>query len=208
MRISILLALCLLPFAGCQSTPQPVAPAATSLVPAPAPVPERADPTVRQRRHIEALIAQNEALTSRVRELEAQPKPTTASAPPSPNSSPLVVSAPITAPAPEPVNEPALAPNAEGLLDLTAIRSGDESNPFAVRTLAPESVREIALRVGGIVRGPSPCALINGRPVQAGDRIESLDVVRIEAAAVLLRHGAELLRLQLTEKPVRIRLPL
>ena len=69
-------------------------------------------------------------------------------------------------------------------------------------------MREIALRVGGIVRGPSPCALINGRPVQAGDRIESLDVVRIEPAAVLLRHGAELLRLPLTEKPVRLRLPL
>lgn len=207
MRISILLSLCLLPFAGCQSALQPVAPISAP-VPAPAPVPERADPTVRQRRHIEALIAQNEALTSRVRELEAQPKPTTTAAPPAPSPTPPVVGAPTTAPAPEPVNEPALAPNAEGLLDLTAVRTGDEANPFAVRTLPPDSVREVALRVGGIVRGPSPCALINGRPVQAGDRIESLDVVRIEPAAVLLRHGAELLRLPLTEKPVRIRLPL
>lgn len=202
MRISLLL--CLLPLAGCQSVPQPVAPVSTPVA-APAPASERADPAVRQRRHIEALIAQNEALASRVRELEAQPKPVTASAPPA-----LLPGSPVvaTAPLPEPVNEPALMPNAEGLLDLTAVRTGDEANPFAVRTLPPESVREIALRVGGIVRGPSPCALINGRPVQAGDRIESLDVVRIEPAAVLLRHGAELLRLPLTEKPVRIRLPL
>lgn len=205
MRISLLL--CLLPLAGCQSAPQPVA-AVSAPVAAPAPIPERADPAVRQRRHIEALIAQNEALASRVRELEAQPKPVTASAPPALISASPVVGASTTATALEPVHEPALMPNAEGLLDLTAVRTGDEANPFAVRTLPPESVREVALRVGGIVRGPSPCALINGRPVQAGDRIESLDVVRIEPAAVLLRHGAELLRLPLTEKPVRIRLPL
>ncbi|MBL9219054.1 MAG: hypothetical protein JNG82_11235 [Opitutaceae bacterium] len=202
MRTSLFL--CLLALAGCQSAPQPVAPVSPPVA-APAPIPERADPAVRQRRHIEALIAQNEALGSRVRELEAQPKPVTASAPPSPVQASAMVP---TAPLPEPVNEPALMPNAEGLLDLTAVRIGDEANPFAVRTLPPESVREIALRVGGIVRGPSPCALINGRPVQAGDRIESLDVVRIEPAAVLLRHGAELLRLPLTEKPVRLRLPL
>lgn len=202
MRISLFL--CLLPLAGCQSAPQPVAPV-NAPVAMPAPASERADPAVRQRRHIEALIAQNEALASRVRELETPPKPVTASAPPV-----LVPGSPVVATAflPEPVNEPALVPNAEGLLDLTAVRTGDEANPFAVRTLPPESVREIALRVGGIVRGPSPCALINGRPVQAGDRIESLDVVRVEPAAVLLRHGAELLRLPLTEKPVRVRLPL
>lgn len=207
MRISLLLSLSLLLFTGCQSAPQPVAPVSTPVA-APAPVSERTDPAVRQRRHIEALIAQNEALASRVRELEAQPKPVIASAPSAPIQASPVVGALAPATAPEPVNEPALVPNAEGLLDLTAVRTGDEANPFAVRTLPPESVREIALRVGGIVRGPSPCALINGRPVQAGDRIESLDVVRIEPAAVLLRHGAELLRLPLTEKPVRIRLPL
>lgn len=169
-------------------------------------MPERADPTVRQRRHIEALIAQNEALANRVRELETQPKPAVIMPRETP---PSALVAPATVPtSPEPASEAALVPNAEGVLDLTAVRAGDEANPFAVRTLPPESVREIALRVGGIVRGPSPCALINGRPVQAGDRVESLDVVRIEPAAVLLRHGAELLRLPLTEKPVRLRLPL
>lgn len=169
---------------------------------------EQPPQVVRQRRHIEALIAQNEALAGRVRELESQPKPVVGVVPPLPNPAPSVTSAPPAASASEPAAEPALVPNAEGLLDLTAVRTGDETNPFAVRTLPPESVREVSLRVGGIVRGPSPCALINGRPVQAGDRIESLDVVRIESAAVLLRRGSELLRLPLTEKPVRIRLPL
>jgi hypothetical protein len=205
MRISLHLALCLLSFAVCQSAPQPVAPVSTPVT-APAPVPERADPTVRQRRHIEALIAQNEALTSRVRELETQPKLAAILPKETLPSAPAETATVLTPP--EPPSEAALVPNADGVLDLTAVRTGDETNPFAVRTLPPESVREIALRVGGIVRGPSPCALINGRPVQVGDRIESLDVVRIEPAAVLLRHGAELLRLPLTEKPVRIRLPL
>ena len=207
MRTSILLSLCLLLFAGCQSAPPPVA-STTAPVAAQAPTAEQPPQIVRQRRHIEALIAQNEALAGRVRELESQPKPIAAVVPPAPNPASSVAGAPPTPTAQEPAAEPALMPNAEGLLDLTAVRSGDETNPFAVRTLPPESVREVNLRVGGIVRGPSPCALINGRAVQAGDRIESLDVVRIETAAVLLRHGAELLRLPLTEKPVRIRLPL
>lgn len=206
MRTSILLSLGLL-FAGCQSAPQPVVPPASPPV-VPAPTTEQPPQVVRQRRHIEALIAQNEALANRVRELETQPKPVAATVSPAPNPVPSAAGAPATTSAPEPTAEPALVPNAEGLLDLTAVRTGDESNPFAVRTLPPESVREVSLRVGGIVRGPSPCALLNGRTVQAGDRIESLEVVRIEAAAVLLRHGAELLRLPLTEKPVRVRLPL
>lgn len=204
MRTDLLLLLCLLPLAGCQSAPPPVVPAAVA-VGAPVSVPDRADPVLRQRRHIEALIAQNEALASRVRELEALPQPVVAGPQP---AAPAGAVEPVRVNAPEPVAEPALAPNAEGVLDLTALRAGDEANPFAVRAMPAESVREITLRVGGIVRGASPCALVNGRTVQAGDRIEALEVVRIEAAAVLLRHGTELLRLPLTEKPVRIRLPL
>lgn len=99
-------------------------------------------------------------------------------------------------------------PNADGILDLAALRTGDEANPFAVRAVAADAVREFSLRIDGIVHGAVSCAVVNGRTVQAGDRLESLDVVKIERAALLLRHGAELLRVPLSEKPVRIRLPL
>lgn len=179
----------------------PAAPVAAVVQPKSAPT---IDPLLRLRRHIEALIAQNDALAARVRELEAQPKPVPAAPAPVP-----VVAADPVAPPPKPAEpEPALLPNADGVLDLAALRVGDESNPFAVRAVAPESVREITLQLDGIVHGPVSCAVVNGRTVQAGDRLESLDVVRVESGALLLRHGSELLRLPLTEKPVRVRLPL
>jgi hypothetical protein len=46
------------------------------------------------------------------------------------------------------------------------------------------------------------------RLVQAGETIESLAVERIEPDAVLLRHSGRLLRLPVTEKATRVRLPL
>ena len=81
-------------------------------------------------------------------------------------------------------------------------------NPFTVRTVPPEAMREVTLHVGGIVAGPIPCAVVNDRLVQVGELIESLAVERIEADAVLLRHSGRLLRLPVSEKSTRVRLPL
>ena len=104
----------------------------------------------------------------------------------------------------------AIAPNADGVIDLSVVARdpSEESNPFAVRAAAQEASREIALAVGGLIHGTAPCALINGRSVEPGETIESLTVVRLEPDAVLFQHAGRYLRVPVTEKPVRVRLPL
>ena len=103
-------------------------------------------------------------------------------------------------------------PNADGVIDLAAVtadtKPGEPVNPFAVRTMSAESVREVTLHVSGILAGAVPCAIINDRPVQAGETVESLLLERIEPDAVWLRFAGRRLRLPASEKPVRVRLPL
>jgi hypothetical protein len=91
---------------------------------------------------------------------------------------------------------------------IVAEKPGEPVNPFTVRTVPPEAMREVSVHVGGIVAGPAACAVVNDRLVQAGETIESLAVERIEPDAVLLRHSGRLLRLPVTEQPTRVRLPL
>ena len=208
--------------AGCQSTPAPsVLPApnkpVVTLPPAPTvpgvvPGPATAglEPKLRQQaQYIEALISQNDALTAKI---------TTASSsvPPPPTVVPLPPD-PVPLPRPVPVSptlppEPTLTPNADNVIDLVAFvvseKPGEPVNPFTVRTVPPEAMREVTLHVGGIVAGPMACAVINDRLVQVGEIIESLAVERIEADAVLLRHSGRLLRLPVAEKSTRVRLPL
>ena len=106
------------------------------------------------------------------------------------------------------VAEPALTPNAEGVLDLTAVTDGNEPSPFTVRSVGTEATRELSLQLAGVIGGALPCALINGRPIQAGDSLESLFVVRVEPDAVLLRHEEQLIRLPVSAKPARVRIAL
>lgn len=104
----------------------------------------------------------------------------------------------------------AIAPNADGVIDLSVVARdpAEDANPFAVRAAAQEASREIALAVGGLIHGAAPCALINGRSVEPGETIESLTVVRLEPDAVLFQHAGRYLRVPVTDKPVRVRLPL
>lgn len=204
--------------AGCQSAPAPaVLPASTKPVAAlpPAPPPQATPPAptsagleqkIRQQsQYIEALISQNDALTAKLAAANnsAPPLPAVTPLPPEPAPQPRP-----TSPAPESI----LTPNADNVIDLVAVivaeKPGEPVNPFAVRTVPPEARREVTLQVGGIVAGPTACAIINDRFVQARDSIESLAVERIEPDAVLLRHSGRLLRLPIAEKPVRVRLPL
>ena len=104
--------------------------------------------------------------------------------------------------------EPALTPNAEGVLDLTAVTDGNEPSPFTVRSVGTEATRELSLQLAGVIGGAFPCALVNGRPIQAGDTVESLFVVRVEPDAVLLRHEEQLIRLPVSAKPSRVRIAL
>ena len=208
--------------AGCQSTPAPsVLPAPTkpvvTLPPAPTvPVVVPGPATVgleqklrQQAQYIEALISQNDALTAKITTARssAPPPPTVVPLPPDP--APLPRPAPVSPTLPP---EPTLTPNADNVIDLVAFvvseKPGEPVNPFTVRTVPPEAMREVTLHVGGIVAGPMACAVINDRLVQVGEIIESLAVERIEADAVLLRHSGRLLRLPVAEKSTRVRLPL
>ena len=209
--------LLLMPFllAGCQSAPGPgpaarpqPEPSPVAVVPPAAPAHSALEQKIRQQaQFIEALLSQNDALTARLNAPAAGPEPVPAAALP-----------PVPAPVgPEPAAPgasewPTLAPNADGVIDVAAAdvtaRPGEPVNPFAVRALANESVREVSLRVGGIIAGPTACAVINDRLVQAGETIETLRVERIDSDAVFLRHGGHDLRLPVSEKTVRVRLPL
>lgn len=120
----------------------------------------------------------------------------------------VTVSEPSAAPAlPSPL-EPALVPNAEGVLDLTALASNhrEEGNPFAVVPVA-NTAREVMLHVSGIIGGMRACAVINDRLVETGDVVESLTVERIEDRSVLMRFGETKLRVPVGESAVRVRLP-
>lgn len=216
-----LLLVLLVGLAGCQSSPAPsVLPAPAS--PPAASVPPPAQPSApatpsanglelkvrQQAQYIEALISQNDALTAKLAVPKATPQPVVSVPParePAPAPQPPAPRLPISA-------EPTLTPNADNVIDLIAAivteKSGEPVNPFAVRTVPPEAMREVGLLVGGIAAGPMACAVINDRLVQVGETIESLTVERIEPDAVLLRHSGKLLRLPVAEKPTRVRLPL
>jgi hypothetical protein len=208
--------------AGCQTPPPPrVLPAPAKPVaaippppspPAPAPAPTSAglEQKLRQQaQYIEALISQNDALTAKLAGANGGTPPPRTAVPlppeplPAPRPAPLAPTLPV---------EPILTPNAENVIDLLAVivaeKPGEPVNPFTVRTVPPEAMREVSVHVGGIVAGPTACAVVNDRLVQAGETIESLAVERIEPDAVLLRHSGRLLRLPVTEKATRVRLPL
>jgi hypothetical protein len=216
MKHSLLFVIALI--AGCQSrptrqagTPAPARAAAqpqdTSIVASAAPPSPLPDPRIRQQaQYIEALISQNDALRSKL----AGPP---ASEPPKVSPPPVVPfgAGPPPNTIPVPMREATLAPNAENVIDLCAIApsaAGAPTNPFAVRTVMPESVREVSLRVEGVIAGPVACAIINERLLQAGDNLESLVVEQVDANAVFLRFDGRRLRLPVSTEPVRIRLPL
>ena len=220
-----LLALLIIALAGCQSSPPPTAlPAPAKAMPPlrpapslPAMVPASAsagfDPRIRQQaQYIEALISQNDALTAKLAATNIAPPSTTATViPRSPEPAAMPVPA-LTPAALPPSAEPTLTPNADNVIDLAAFvvtaKPGEPVNPFTVRAVPPDSMREVTVHVGGIVAGPLPCAVINDRLVQVGETVESLVVERIEADAVFLRHSGRLLRLPVSEKSTRVRLPL
>lgn len=189
--------------AGCQTAPLPPVEPRPIVVAAPSPAPAEPDRTLerklrQQAQVIEALISQNDALTARL-----GPTPRTAEATPR--------ATPSAAPTSEPAkSEPYLSPNAEGVIDLTAVGSNSDEavNPFVVRKLPADATREVSLHVGGIIAGPTKCAVINDRLVQTGEAIESLNVEKIEPDAVFLRREGQRLRLPVSGSTVRVRMAL
>ncbi len=211
--------------AGCHSAPSPSAlPPSTKAAPRiyplpapavllPAPAASGLDQKIRQQaQYIEALISQNDALTMKLAAAGKASSPTPTVVALTSESAPLPPPPPLPLPPSPSPSEPMLTPNADNIIDLVAFvaaeKSGEPVNPFSVRTVPPESVREVTLHVGGIVAGPMACAIINDRLVQVGEIVESLAVERIETDGVLLRHSGRLLKLPVSEKSTRVRLPL
>lgn len=141
--------------------------------------------------------------------------------PPRPSALATVVAPPPATPPPAPPvsapttvftatvpSAPILTLNAESLLDLTAVADRHDPNPFSVRNTGTESTRELSLQLAGVIAGAEPCALVNGRPLQAGDTFDSFLIVRVEQDAVLLRHEEQLIRLPVSAKPARLRVAL
>jgi len=206
------LTLLCLGLAGCQTVaplplPEKPAPEFRPVMTAPpTPLNPALEQKVRQQaQYIEALISQNEALASRLDAAApavASPLPEPASAAMTPPSPPPVQAVPV---------EPALTPNADGVIDLATAAvdatAGEPVNPFAVRAVPAGAGREVTLHVSGILAGKTPCAVINERLVQTAETVESLTVERIEPDAVWLRYAGQRLRLPVSEKPARVRLP-
>jgi len=105
--------------------------------------------------------------------------------------------------------EPAITPNAEGLIDLTIMADDPNAdiNPFAIRQIDPAAKREVKLQIGGIIHGPISCVLVNGQSMQTGDAVESLTLVRIEAHSALFRYREHLLRLPVAANPTHLLMP-
>lgn len=229
---SLLLTVALILLAGCRtpapqllplpkSVPEPKAIAAP-IAPAPTVTPV-INPAVeqrlkQQRQMIEALMSQNDALTAKLNAPVSAPASVQASTSPKPVAiieNPRVTVMETTpplvpVPAPPAVAGAFVAPNADGVIDLTVVSTppNEPVNPFAIRHLPAEATHEVALQMNGIIGGSTPSALVNGRVIQPGEAVESLTLERCEADAAIFRRGEHLLRLPISTKAIRVRLAL
>jgi hypothetical protein len=202
--------------AACRVAPHPVPrTASNAAVPAPPePAPAATHPfgangeTERriraQQQYIEALMSQNDALAARL----CAPDPAAGADAVKPDAAGR-----SEAPAPprQRREETMHAPNADGMIDLTLdapMSPGQSVNPFSVRTVPADSAREITIRIGGVIIGTVSCAVINDRLLAVGESLESLIIDRIEPDAVILRRESQRLRLPVSGKAVRVRMPL
>jgi hypothetical protein len=219
---------------GCHArTPPPVSPADVTapVAQTPSPLPSQlrapevvktytigayvdpADPTLRHEAHTVQRIEAAAYWDLRpVIELKSQaPVPVAETAKPAGPQLPSPV-LPTAVAIPPPVEltadpEPALMPNADGMIDLTSLEApaADEVNPFAVRTASTNPPRTIELRITGILAGVKPGAIINGQLLEPGAIVEGLILKRIEPSAVILTLGRHRLRVPLSSEPIRVR---
>lgn len=219
MKIT-LFPLLVLVLAGCQTPPtfprelRRPAPEPRALADAPAPLQPNAALALKLRQQVqlvEALMSQNDALVAQLKAAGQRPAESLAEpAGPSPTQLPALPR--NVAPAPTPPAEERLAlllPNADGLIDVTAVASGptdgESANPFAVRTPSSAPARETTLAVQGIMRGARPCAMVNDRPLEIGEAVDTLRLVRIEPDGLVFAAGEFFLKIPLGGKPVRVR---
>lgn len=186
MRVELLMLSMLL--AGCQTQPAPVSPPVPT---EPVPTLEQQEHALRREQQLRALVAHADALEAQVKEL-GRTKPCEAPS--------KVVEKPIASNRSAP--RAAVGPNAEGVIDLTAA-VGEAGNPFAIRVVPADAVREANLRVTGLIAGR--CALVNGRTIEVGESIESFQLVEVEPGAIVLQRESHVLRLPVGPKATRVR---
>jgi hypothetical protein len=173
--------------------------------PAPAPIPPASLPT-------EPTITPPAEPVAAVATPVAAPSPIAALPPsePAPPATPVaqpVESPPQAAVAVPTDARPILSPNAEGLIDFSALAGSadDEINPFAVRATAESAAREISVTISGVFLGPAPTAIVNGRPLTTGESFEGLTLERIETTAAVFGAGAHRVRLPVAPTAHRLR---
>lgn len=227
--------LSLLLLGGCQAkTPAPVPPAVATVPPVVNPPPpagrlrapevvktytigayvDPADPALRHEAHavqrIEAAaywdLRPAMDVAARPVTLAGVPK-----APEAPAPSP-VIPAVAAGPTPVPIEltvdpEPALMPNGDGVIDLTAVDApaAGEVNPFAVRAAPAAPPRSIELRVTGIMAGAKPGAIINGQLIEPSGTMDGFVLRHIEPGGIILTFGRHRLRVPLSSEPIRVR---
>lgn len=195
--------ICLL-LVGCQSAPPaiPVHPPVPAAVPAPNRREAELEARLQQQRYvIDALLSQQEAMREETREIPARRTVQRVM----PQETAAVIVAPVGS---APIKS--IQPDGNGVIDLAifAAKAIDAaaSNPFVVPAAGPAPGREITLHVQGVLSGANPSAIVNDRPVQTGEAVESLRLVRVEPDAGFFSAGEHLLRIPLG-RPIRVRLP-
>ncbi len=97
-----------------------------------------------------------------------------------------------------PLPQPLYEPNQSGVVILpgrTRLSSEEGvANPFEIHLIVAKPLNEVKIRVGGVVMGDKPTAMVNGRPYSATDRWNDFNVVQVQKDALLLeRDGVFLL---------------
>ena len=96
-----------------------------------------------------------------------------------------------------------LRPSSQGGLAASGLR-----NPWEIRRVRKASLSDLPIDCGGIIVGGhgGPAAIVNGRIVRRGDRVESFNVAAIRRAEVLLEENGVVVVLP-RGRTVMIRMP-
>lgn len=118
----------------------------------------------------------------------------------------------LSPPGPPPIP---VAPNADGLVDLTGIGAGAPApddglpNPFRVRYHPPVPAREFPLEVASVLLGDpgsEASAIVNGDVVSPGDSVDGLRLEAISAAGLEFEDRGRKLLLPLPDRPLTLRI--
>jgi hypothetical protein len=207
-----LLPLLALTFAGCQTPPVPEPTVAAAPPPVAPPIltpdPVTVETLRRQRQLVEALMSQNEALQAQLREVQEASTMPVAPAPVGKAEPPQIQPPPpIATPPPATEGITLLMPNADGVIDLVAaaaLAAGESINPFVLRQ-PPAALPETVVEVQGVVRGETPCALVNNRVLTVGDQLDGLQLTRISPEALFFSINDFTLRIPVNGQPVHVR---